>query len=112
MPFIQTKTNIEVSKEQELKLKSRFGEAISLLGKSEGWLMLNFDYNQNMYFKGQDKPMAFVDISVFGKSTDAQCADMTVEVCKILGDILGIPADSVYVKYSGTNQWGWNNMNF
>ncbi len=29
--------------------------------------------------------MAFVDISVFGKSTDAQCADMTVEVCKILG---------------------------
>jgi hypothetical protein len=35
--------------------------------------------------RGRIKPMAFVDISVFGKSTDAQCADMTVEVCKILG---------------------------
>ena len=56
--------------------------------------------------------MAFVDVSVFGKSTDEQCEAMTKEVCRIFDDVFGLPADKVYVKYTGTNQWGWNNMNF
>lgn len=112
MPFVKTTTNLAVTKEQEQELKSRFGEAIALLGKSESWLMLDFDYSQNMYFKGQNLPMAFVDVSVFGKSTDEQCEAMTKEVCRIFDDVFGLPADKVYVKYTGTNQWGWNNMNF
>lgn len=112
MPFIQTTTNLAVSKEQEEKIKARFGEAIGLLGKSEGWLMLNFNYSHNMYFKGQNMPMAFVDVAVFGKSTDEQCEAMTKEVCSIFSDVLGLEAERIYVKYTGTNQWGWNNMNF
>lgn len=112
MPFINTTTNVEISKEKELALKARLGKAIELLGKSEGWLMIGFNDKCSMYFKGESSPMAFVDIAVFGKSTDEQCDKMTVEVCKIFGDELSIPADKIYVKYSGTNQWGWNNMNF
>ena len=27
-------------------------------------------------------------------------------------DVLGISPDKLYVKYSGSTQWGWNNMNF
>ncbi len=56
--------------------------------------------------------MAFVDISVFGKSTDAQCTEMTKEICRIFEEELSIPADKLYVKYNGSTQWGWNNMNF
>ena len=112
MPFINTNTNVEISKEKELAIKARLGKAIELLGKSEGWLMISFEDKCSMYFKGENTPMAFVDISVFGKSTDAQCEKMTVEVCKIFGEELSIPADKIYVKYSGSSQWGWNNMNF
>lgn len=112
MPFINTNTNVEITKEQELELTKKLGVAIELLGKSEDWLMLGFEDKCSMYFKGEATPVAFVDISVFGKSTDEQCADMTKEVCKIFGDVLSIPADKIYVKYSGTYQWGWNNMNF
>ncbi|MCH5316441.1 MAG: hypothetical protein J1E05_00570 [Eubacterium sp.] len=112
MPFINTNTNVEISKEKELALKSRLGKAIELLGKSEGWLMISFEDKCSMYFRGESVPMAFVDISVFGKSTDAQCEKMTVEVCKIFGEELAIPADKIYVKYNGSSQWGWNNMNF
>ncbi len=54
----------------------------------------------------------FVDISVFGKSTDAQCTEMTKEICRIFEEELSIPADKLYVKYNGSTQWGWNNMNF
>ncbi len=112
MPFINTTTNVSVSPEKEIMLKAKFGSAIELLGKSESWLMLAFNDNADMYFKGNDAPAAFVDISVFGKSTYAQCEAMTKEICKIMVEELSLPADRVYVKYSGTNQWGWNNMNF
>lgn len=75
--------------------------------------MLNFEDDCKMYFKGESSsPIAFVDVSVFGKSTDEGCENMTKEICSVLNKVLSIPADKVYVKYSGTTQWGWNNMNF
>lgn len=113
MPFINTNTNIEITDEKREILKARLGDAIQNLGKSENWLMLSFEDNCKMYFKGDSsQPMAFVDISVFGKSTDEGCLAMTKDVCAIFGEVLGIAPDMIYVKYSGTNQWGWNNMNF
>lgn len=87
-------------------------KAIENLGKTESWLMVGFNGGIPLYFKGDDAPAAFVDISVFGSSTDAQCEKMTAAVCGIIEKELGIPADRTYVKYSGTSQWGWNNMNF
>ncbi len=74
--------------------------------------MISFKDKCAMYFKGEEAPMAFVDISVFGKSTDAQCTEMTKEICRIFEEELSIPADKLYVKYNGSTQWGWNNMNF
>lgn len=113
MPFISTKTNVEISAENREILKSRMGEAIQCLGKSESWLMLSFEDKLDMYFKGVcTSPMAFVDVSVFGCSTDEGCEKMTKELCSIFQDVLGIAPDQFYVKYSGTNQWGWNNSNF
>lgn len=113
MPFINTKTNVKITDEKRNELKCELGKAIELLDKSEKWLMLNFEDEQNMYFKGENSnPMAFVDISVFGKSTDENCEKMTKHLCGVFSDVLGISPDMIYIKYSGTNQWGWNNMNF
>ena len=113
MPFINTNTNVSISDEQREQLKTELGRAITNLGKSENWLMLSFEDECEMYFKGKSsEPMAFVDISVFGSSTDEACEVMTKDVCKIFNDILGVSPENLYVKYSGSNQWGWNNMNF
>lgn len=113
MPFINTNTNVAVSNEQREQLKTELGKAIECVGKSESWLMLSFEDNCKMYFKGDSSsPMAFVDISVFGRSTDEGCEKMTKELCRIYSEILGISPDKLYIKYSGTTQWGWNNMNF
>lgn len=113
MPFINTNTNVEITEENRQVLKTKLGKAIEILGKSESWLMLSFEDKCDMYFKGDAaSPMAFVDISVFGHSDDSACEKMTKEICSIYNEVLGISPDKLYVKYSGSTQWGWNNMNF
>ena len=49
MPFIDSKVSVSLSKEQETELKTRLGQAISLIpGKSESWLMTGFQDNYHL----------------------------------------------------------------
>ncbi len=114
MPFISTKTNVSISKEKETELKSRLGKAIEILpGKTESWLMLAIEGNIPMYFKGDDtKPTAFIEVKVFGGAPSDAYAKMTEELTGIYGDILGIAPDRMYIRYLGSQDWGWNGNNF
>ena len=53
MPYIKTSTNVQINEEKLNIIKTKMGEAIKLMGKTEEWLMLEFDDNMKMYFKGQ-----------------------------------------------------------
>lgn len=114
MPMISTKTNSEISKEQELKLKSELGKAISILsGKSEQWLMLSFEDKCHLYFQGDNsKPIAYVEVKVFGRIDYSQSNKLTAKICEIFGEILHIDASNVYIKYEEVDMWGWNGGNF
>jgi len=113
MPFINTKTTAEITPEKELILKNEFGKAISFLGKSETWLMLNFEDNQKMYFQGKnDSPIAIAEISLFGRASSSAYDKMTSAVTEVLSSQLGISPSNVYVKYDEVDTWGWNGHNF
>lgn len=114
MPFIETKLNFRLSEEREAALKARFGEAISVFpGKSEYWLMLNFQDDCRMWFRGYDQyPVAMVQVHLFGIPDRTQCAEMTRTVSKILEEELKIAPDHIYVEYVFTEHWGWNGENF
>ncbi len=113
MPFINTKYSAEISAEQEEKIKAALGSAVSVLGKSESWLMVGFEPCCSLYFKGEkSEKIAFVEVSLFGSASAAACDKMTGEICGILGDVLGVPSDKIYVKYSPVENWGWNGGNF
>lgn len=113
MPYIQTRTNCEITKEKEIKIKERLGEAISLLGKSENWLMVEFVPNCKMYFQGRDdKMIAYVDIKILGKASKEAYNNMTRVVSEILNNELGIELDLIYVSYGEYDNWGWNGSNF
>ena len=44
MPFMQLKTNVAVTEQQETLLKTSFGSAITAIpGKSETWLMVGIE---------------------------------------------------------------------
>ena len=87
-------------------------QAITALpGKSEAWLMVGFEPECALYFKGSDAPAAMVQVQTYG--TNAQGTDaLTGKICDILETELSIPKGRTYVSYFGTANWGWNGGNF
>lgn len=113
MPFINTKYSADITAEQETAIKSALGEAMQIIGKSESWLMVGFEPNYSLYFKGvKSEKIAFVEVSVYGNASKSAFEQLTAAICKTLNTVLGVPADKVYVKYSPTENWGWNGGNF
>lgn len=113
MPFINTKTTAEISNEQEILLKEKMGKAISLIGKSESWLMLNFEDNCRLYFKGDNsKDIAIAEVALFGKASDSQYDAFTNELTKNISEILKIEPSNIYIKYEEVDHWGYNGFNF
>ena len=114
MPYIEAKISKKITKEEEVQLKSALGQAISIIpGKSEQWLMLGFQDEVHMYFRGDDsEPVAFVEVRIYGGPNRDAFERMTAEITRIFGEVLGIAADHMYIKYSATPDWGWNGGNF
>ncbi len=113
MPFINTKYSQEITPEQEEEIKTALGKAAPIIGKTENWLMLGFEQNCSLYFRGEkSEKIAFVDVSIYGGASPDACDKMTAEICRVLGEVLGVSPDKIYVKYTATDNWGWNGGNF
>ena len=114
MPFIDSKVNVKTTLKQQKELKTRLGQAVSLIpGKSESWLMINLEDDRKMYFRGDDsEPLAFICINYYGSADESAFVKMTAELTKIYGEVLGMKPDHMYVKYDASMYWGWNGNNF
>lgn len=114
MPFIDSKVTVKIDREKEEAIKRRLGEAIGIFpGKSEGFLMVGFEDEYTLYFKGNAcEKAAFVDVRVFGNASGDACSRMTGEICRIYEEELGIPGSNIYVTYQSIQDWGWNGTNF
>ena len=112
MPFISLKTNQTINSTAETNLKNKFGNAIKILGKTEAWLMLSFEDDQTMYFKGDmSDGIAFLEVKIYGKACRVAYDDMTKELTKIVSQELDIPASNIYIKYEECDTWGYNGVN-
>ncbi|MCH5252043.1 MAG: hypothetical protein J1F22_03625 [Lachnospiraceae bacterium] len=113
MPFIDSKVTVKISPEKEEAIKKKLGQAITAIpGKSESWLMVGFEDEYTLYFKGEKcEKAAFVDVKVYGGANSQVYNQMTAEICKIYEEELGIPAGNIYIAYQGIADWGWNGGN-
>lgn len=114
MPFINVKTNVEVTKEQKEIVKQKLGKAIEAIpGKTEEWLMVAIDDNIALYFKGKsDKPIAFIEVKIFGSTTEEAYQLATAQITGVLKEELMISPDQIFVAYTEISHWGWNGSNF
>lgn len=112
MPFIDSKITLPVTPEKRETVKSELGKAVSIINKSESFLMVGIEDNYDLYMAGKklDKG-AYVSVSLFGSASSDAYNRMTAEICRIYERELGIPGNAVYVTYQGVKDWGWNGQN-
>lgn len=114
MPYIRTTVSNTITDAAKENIKTKLGQAIALIpGKTESWLMLAFEDNMNMYFKGDNSSeYAYIEISLFGTTSDAAYDRLTAAVSEIINEELGIARENIYIKYEEAEHWGWNGVNF
>ena len=115
MPCIQIKTSVKVTEEAANTIKKELGQAITCLpGKTEDWLMVTLEDECRMLFRGETgKPIAFVDVKVFGNRIDSAGSEkMTEQVCRLFQETLGVDPKDLYIRYIASSDWGWNGSNF
>ncbi len=114
MPFISSRVNIAMTKEQKETIRKKLGENISIIpGKTEDWLMVEIADNCDLYFRGDEKlPTAFIEVKVFGEIKDIAAGKMTEIISGIYEKELKIKQNRIYIKYEEVEKWGWNGTNF
>ncbi len=114
MPCVQLNVTNKLTDANKQNIKSRLGKIIERVpGKSESWLMVTMQDDMTIYFKGtNDKPAAYVTVTLLGAENGRAFSAMTSDICDLLGSELGIPADRIYISYGVTQHWGWNGGNF
>ena len=114
MPFIETKTTVKLTEDMESRLKEAYGKDIEIIpGKSENWLMLNFVGDCSMAFRGDaSQPSAILEVSMLGSASRQTYDKLTAKLCKDASEILGVPSDRIYIKYSEHSVWGYDGINF
>ena len=113
MPYIRIRTNKKVEEGQVEEIKKKLGEDISVLGKSESWLMVDVDDEaKNLYFRGNKDDIAYVEVNMFGRADASHYNIMTENITNSLNSNLSIDPDKIYVSYFETSNWGWNGKNF
>ncbi len=113
MPFIDSKITVPVSDAEKEQLKAALGRAVSVLHKTEGYLMVGIADGYDLWLGGRKLERgAYVEVSLFGSASSSDYDRMTGEICRILKEVLNIPSNAVYVTYHGIRDWGFNGSNF
>lgn len=113
MPFINAKFSDTVTPEKEIEIKSALGEAITLLGKPERYLMVEIEDNRRLYFGGRnDQPIAYFDVSLLHSAPRQSYEKLTARLCEIAKEYMNVDGSNVYVKFEETENWGFNSGMF
>ena len=113
MPFINAKFSDTVTPEKEIEIKSALGEAITLLGKHERYLMVEIEDNRRLYFGGRnDQPIAYFDVSLLHSAPRQSYEKLTARLCEIAKEYMNVDGSNVYVKFEETENWGYDSFMF
>ena len=90
MPLIHITTNVAIPPEKQLPIKTQLGKDVTMLDKTEGWLMVQFTENAPLYFKGTAEPAAMVSVDLFGAAGGDAYSKLTAAVTRLLFEELAI----------------------
>ncbi|MDQ6966087.1 MAG: phenylpyruvate tautomerase MIF-related protein [Mariprofundaceae bacterium] len=112
MPFLSVQTNVPVDDENAL-IKRLSLQAAELLGKPESYVMGHLQAGASLCFAGSCDAAAYVQLKSLGLP-EAQTADFSGRLCRVLQDEIGLDASRIYIEFSAPERhmWGWNGGTF
>ena len=107
MPYIAVTTSKALSDEQKDELKKAIGQKISLIpGKTEAALMVDISDNHTMYFAGEKRKLAYVDVRCYGSTEFENKKALTEALFDAVELHTGLHDDSIYLTYTEFSNWG------
>lgn len=111
MPFIISKVNKKISKEQEIEIKEYLGASIEYVpGKNEEYLLVGFEDQYQFYLRGKDVPTAYIEVSIFGNEDHIGFDKLSESITEVFHNVLDIPKENIYIKFNDISSWSVNGM--
>jgi phenylpyruvate tautomerase PptA (4-oxalocrotonate tautomerase family) len=114
MPYLLINTSQELDKAEEMRLLGMCSQSLATaLGKPERYVMVSIESGLSMLFGGDNSPCAYLELKSLGLPEE-KTAELSLTLCKLIGETLAIPAERVYIEFSNPprHMWGWNNTTF
>lgn len=110
MPYINSRLTLKLSEEDKETLKTQMGKIVSEIpGKSEEWLMISFDDDKTIYFRGKEmEKAAFIEVKIAGTTEREYKNKVTNLLCSLYETKLNIPKHNIFITFSEVLDWGWN----
>lgn len=115
MPFVDVRTSVTLTDEQKEAIKADLGQAVSVFGKGESFLMVGIADGYDLWLGGRKLDRgAYVSFSMIGDTPDDACGSFVAAVCDILERAAAVSGDSTYVTFHPMERtrWGWNGSIF
>lgn len=108
MPYIAVNTSKVLSEQEKDTLKAALGEKISVIpGKAEKTLMVDIADGRSMYFRGDKREAAYLDVKIFGTAA-AEDKKAFIEAAFEVMEQAGLEKKNVYISFSEFANWGAN----
>jgi phenylpyruvate tautomerase PptA (4-oxalocrotonate tautomerase family) len=114
MPYLKIQSNQDIDRQQgEALIKRASAMVAEALGKPERYVMVALEPTTPMLFAGSDAPVLFLELKSIGLS-ESQTPALSSSLCDLAQELLGIPADRVYIEFADAprKMWGWNGATF
>ena len=107
MPYIGISTSKTLSDAQKTALKSALGEKISVIpGKTETALMVDISDGHTMYFAGEKRELAYLDVKCFVATEFVHKKAFTEAAFEAVQQATGLPENGIYLTYAEFANWG------
>ena len=114
MPYIELKTNKQLSKDKKLDILKDLTALISKdLGKPDQYIMATCRDDLDMMFGGSTDPLVFFDLSSI-RLPVSQTADLSQSLAAFVKENLGISSDRVFINFRDVepHMWGFKSGTF
>lgn len=110
MPMLNLKCSKPVPDELLAELSSAIAETI---GKPEKYVMVVAE-SADLLMSGEKGDAAYAEVKSIGGLDRIVNHELTIKLCVLLNDHLGIPSDRIYVTFQSVDadHWGWNQSIF